>query len=89
MAESVAEGPATTPATMQDGDVGESEREESAEEEPAAAEIVVESSTVGKGKRKAAPARAKVYAAVDGPVSRLSKSTSIHANEYSYSATDV
>jgi hypothetical protein len=89
MAESVAEGPATTQATTQDGEVGESEREESAEEEPAAAEIVAESSTVGKGKRKAAPARAKVYAAVDGPVSRLSKSTSIHANTYSYSATDV
>jgi hypothetical protein len=89
MAESFAEGPATTQATTQDGEVGESEREESAEEEPAAAEIVAESSTVGKGKRKAAPARAKVYAAVDGPVSRLSKSTSIHANTYSYSATDV
>jgi hypothetical protein len=67
MAESVAEGPATT----QDGEVGESEREESAEEEPAAAERVVESSTVGKGKRKAVAARAKVYAAVDGPVSHL------------------
>jgi hypothetical protein len=85
MAESVAEGPATT----QDGEVGESKWEESAEEELAAVEIVVESSTVGKGKGKAAPARAKVYAAVDGPVSRLSKSTSIHANKYSYSATDV
>jgi hypothetical protein len=73
MAESIAEGPATTQATTQDGEVGESEREESAE-------VVVESSTVGKGKRKAAPARAKVYAAVDGPVSRLFKSTSICAN---------
>jgi hypothetical protein len=80
MAESVAEGPATTQATTQDGEVGESEREESAEEEPAAAERAVESSTVGKGKRKAAPTRAKVYAEVDGPVSRLSQSTSIHAN---------
>jgi hypothetical protein len=89
MAESVAEGPATTQATTQNGEVGESEREESAEEEPVAAEIVVESSTVGKGKGKVAPARAKVYAAVDGPVSHLSKSTSIHANTYSYSATDV
>jgi hypothetical protein len=85
MAESVAEGPATT----QDREVGESEREELAEEGPAAAEVVVESSTVGKGKRKAAPARAKVYAAVDGPVSRLFKSMSIRANTYSYSATDV
>jgi hypothetical protein len=67
MAESVAEGPATT----QNEEVGESEREESAEEEPTAAERAVESSTVGKGKRKAAPIRAKVYAEVDGPVSHL------------------
>jgi hypothetical protein len=67
MAESVAEGP----ATMQNEEVGESEQEESAEEEPAAAERAVESSTVGKGKRKAAPVRAKVYAEVDGPVSHL------------------
>jgi hypothetical protein len=71
MAESVAEGPATTQATTQDEEVGESEREESAEEEPAVVEIVAESSTVGKGKRKAAPARAKIYAAVEGPVSQL------------------
>jgi hypothetical protein len=71
MAESVAEGPATTQATTQDGEVGESKREESAEEQPVAAERVVESSTVGKGKRKAAPARAKVYTVVDGPVSHL------------------
>jgi hypothetical protein len=89
MAESVAEGPATMQATTQDGEVGESEREESAEEGPAVAEVVIESSTVGKGKGKAAPARAKVYAAVDGPVSRLFKSTSICANTYFYSATDV
>jgi hypothetical protein len=67
MAESVAEGPATT----QDEDVGESERDESMEEEPAAAEKVVESSTVGKGKRKAAPIRAKVYAEVDRLVSNI------------------
>jgi hypothetical protein len=67
MGESVAECPATT----QDEEVGESEREESAEEEPVAAEKGVESSTVGKGKKKAAPARAKVYAEVDGPVSTL------------------
>jgi hypothetical protein len=51
MAESVAEEPATTQATMQDREAGESEREESA-----AAEKGVESSTIGKGKRKAAPA---------------------------------
>jgi hypothetical protein len=80
MAESVAEGLVTMQATTQDGEVGESEWEESAEEEPAAAERAVESSTVGKGKRKAAPTRAKVYMEVDGPVSRLSQSTSIHAN---------
>jgi hypothetical protein len=71
MAESVAEGPATTQATTQDEDVGESEREVSAEEELAAAEKGVESSTVRKGKRKAAPARAKVYATMDEPVSSL------------------
>jgi hypothetical protein len=67
MAESVAEGP----VTMQDKEVRESEREESAEEEPAAVEKGVELSTVGKGKQKAAPARAKVYAAMDELVSDL------------------
>jgi hypothetical protein len=71
MAESVAEGPATTQATTQDEEAGESEREESVEEEPVAAEKAVESSTVGKGKRKAAPARAKVYATMDEPVSSV------------------
>jgi hypothetical protein len=71
MAESVAEGPATMQVTMQDEEVGESKREESVEEEPAAAEKGVKLSTVGKGKRKAAPARAKVYAAMDEPVSDL------------------
>jgi hypothetical protein len=67
MALSVMEGPAMT----QDEEIGESEREESTEEEPAAAEKAVESSTVGKGKRKAAPARAKVYAETGEPVSNL------------------
>jgi hypothetical protein len=71
MAESVAEGPAMTQATTQDEEAGESKREELAEEEPAAAEVVVESSTVGKGKRKAAPTRAKVYAPMDEPVSSI------------------
>jgi hypothetical protein len=71
MAESIAEGLATMQATTQDKDAGESEREESAEEEPAAAEKGVELSTVGKGKRKAAPARAKVYAEMDEPVSTI------------------
>jgi hypothetical protein len=60
-----------------------------AEEGLAAVEVAVELSTVGKGKRKAALARAKVYAVVDGPVSCLFKLTSIRANTYSYSATDV
>jgi hypothetical protein len=57
MGESVAEGP----ATMQDEEVGESKRDELAEEEPKVAEKVVESPTVGKGKWKVAPARANVY----------------------------
>jgi hypothetical protein len=48
-----------------------------AEEELAVAEVVVELSTVGKGKGKAVPARAKVYAAVDGPVRRQAKLMSI------------
>jgi hypothetical protein len=73
MAESIAEGPATMQVTTQDEEVGESEQEELAEEEPVAAEVVVESSTVGKRKRKAEPARAKVYMAVDEPVSNLSR----------------
>jgi hypothetical protein len=68
MALSVAEGPAMTQVTTQDDEVGESEWEESREEEPAVAEKAVESSTVGKGKRKAAPARAKVYTETGEPV---------------------
>jgi hypothetical protein len=71
MAETVAEGPVTTQATTQDEEVGESEREESAGEELAAAEVVIELSTLGKGKRKAALARAKVYAVMDEPVSSI------------------
>jgi hypothetical protein len=35
------------------------------------AEKIIESSTVGKGKWKAAPTRAKGYAVVDSPVSIL------------------
>jgi hypothetical protein len=58
--------------TMQDREAGESKQEESVDEEPVAAEKAVESLTVGKGKRKAAPARAKIYAVVDSPVSTLS-----------------
>jgi hypothetical protein len=77
MAESIMEGLATMQATTQDEDIGDSEQEESVEEEPAAAEKIVESSTVGKGKRKAAPARAKVYATMEEPVSDLPESTLI------------
>jgi hypothetical protein len=65
--ESIAEGLAMT----QDEEIGKSEWEESAEEEPAMAEKVVESSTISKGKRKVAPTRAKVYVEVEGPVSSL------------------
>jgi hypothetical protein len=71
MGESIVEGLATMQAMMQDEEIGESEREESTEEELAVAEKVIESSTVGKGKRKAAPARAKIYVEVEGPVSDL------------------
>jgi hypothetical protein len=78
MGESVAEAPAMTHAMTQDEEVGESERDESAEEEPEAAEKVIELLTVGKGKRKAVPTRAKVYGEMDGPVSNLPKSSSIH-----------
>jgi hypothetical protein len=71
MAESVVEGPATMQATTQDGEAGESEREESVEEGLVAVVVAVESSMVGKGKRKAAPARAKVYTEMDEPVSTI------------------
>jgi hypothetical protein len=71
MAKSIEEGPAMTQATTQDKEVWESEQEESAEEEPAAAEKVVKSSTVGKGKWKAAPTRAKVNTTMDEPVSSI------------------
>jgi hypothetical protein len=81
MEESIAEAPAMMQATMQDEEIGESEWEESAEEEPAAAEKVVESLTIRKGKRKAAPARAKVYVVVEGLVSGLT-SHSGHALMY-------
>jgi hypothetical protein len=85
MGESIVEGLATT----QDEEIGESEQEELADEEPVAADKVVESSTVGKGKRKAAPARAKVYVAVDKLVSALLKSSSIYANTFACSVTDA
>jgi hypothetical protein len=71
MAESITEGPAMTQATTQDEEARESKREESVGEEPVVAEKGIKSSTVGKGKRKAAPTRAKVYAAVDSPMSIL------------------
>jgi hypothetical protein len=60
MGESVAEGPATT----QDKEVGESKQDESTEEEPAVAEKAVESSTVGQGKRKAAPASVRGHRSI-------------------------
>jgi hypothetical protein len=78
MGESVGEGSATTQAMTQNEEAGESERDELVEEEPEAAEKVVKSSTVSKRKQKAAPTRAKVYGEVDGPVSNLPKSSSIH-----------
>jgi hypothetical protein len=78
MGESVAEGLATTQVTTQDEEIRESKQEESAEEEPVAAEKAVGSSTVGKGKWKAEHIRAKVYAAVDELVHDLPKSTSIY-----------
>jgi hypothetical protein len=71
MGESVAEGLATMQAMTQDEEIRESRWDESVEEELAAVERVVELSTVGEGKRKAAPARAKVYGAVEGLVSSL------------------
>jgi hypothetical protein len=80
MGESIAEGPATTQATMQD---------ESKEEELAAATKVVESLTVRKGKRKVAPTRAKVYMVVEGLVNNLPRLLSTCANTISYSATDA
>jgi hypothetical protein len=70
MGESVVEGPATMQATTQDEEVGASEWDESVgEEEPEMVVVVVESSTIGKGKQKVAPTRAKVFSKVDGPVS--------------------
>jgi hypothetical protein len=78
MGESIVEEPAMTQAMMQDEEVGESKWDESAKEEPEVVEKVVESSTVGKGKQKMAPARAKVYSKVDGPISDLPKSMSIY-----------
>jgi hypothetical protein len=69
MGESVVEGP----ATMQDEEVRESEWDESVEEEPEAANKVIESSTVSKGKWKVAPTRAKVFSEVDRLVSDSAK----------------
>jgi hypothetical protein len=74
MGENIVEGLAMTQAMTQDEEVGESEWDESVEEEPEVAEKVIESSTIGKRKWKAVSARAKVYGEVDGPVSHLPKS---------------
>jgi hypothetical protein len=78
MGESIVEGPATIQATTQDKEVGESKWDKLAEEEPEAVEKVIKLSTVGKGKLKAVPARAKMYAEVEGLVSNLRRSTLIH-----------
>jgi hypothetical protein len=70
MGEIIAEGLAMIQVTIQDEEVSESERDESVgEEEPEVVAVMVESWTIGKGKRKAAPTRAKVFSKVDGPVS--------------------
>jgi hypothetical protein len=91
LGESVVEGLAAMQATMQNEEVGESKQDELAEEAP-----VIDSRqrrhqllAVGKGKRKVAPTRAKVYAEVDSPVSNLLKSLSICVYIYSDSATDA
>jgi hypothetical protein len=76
-------------AMMQDKEVGESKWDESVEEEPEVVAKVIELSTISKGKQKAAPARAKVHGEVDGLVSHLPKSLSIHANIYAHSVTNV
>jgi hypothetical protein len=55
-------------------EVGESEWDELAEEEPESAAKVIKLSTVGKGKWKAVLTRANVYREVDGLVSDLSMS---------------
>jgi hypothetical protein len=87
--ESITEGLATTQATMQDKEIRESMQDKSAEEEPAVAAKAVDLSTVREGKRKAVPARAKVYRVVEGLVSDLLKLTSTCTNIFAYSATDV
>jgi hypothetical protein len=62
---------------------------ESREGELEVVDKVIESSTISKGKQKAVPTRAKVYMAVDEPVSDLVKSSSIYANTFAYSVTDA
>jgi hypothetical protein len=89
MGKSVVEGLATTQAMTQDEEVGESEWDKSAEEEPETVAKAIESSTIGKGKQKVAPTRAKVYGVVEGPVSNLPKSSSTCTNTNPYSAIDV
>jgi hypothetical protein len=60
MGESIAEGLAMT----QDKEARESEQDESE-----SAAVAVELLTIGKGKQKVAPTRAKVFSEIDGPVS--------------------
>jgi hypothetical protein len=70
MGESVAEGTAMTQATTQDKRTSARVSGMSwwGDKECEAAMIAVESSTIGKGKYKAVPARAKIFSKVDGLV---------------------
>jgi hypothetical protein len=91
MGESVANGPVMTQVTMQDKDVGESKQDESVgEEEPEAAVIAVESSTIDKWKQKVAPAKTKVFSEVHGPVSQSAKVViNMQLTHHAHSATGV
>jgi hypothetical protein len=55
MGKSIMKGPATTQATTQDKEIGESEQDESVEEAPEAMEKVIESSIIGRGSRRRHP----------------------------------
>jgi hypothetical protein len=72
----------------QDEEIGESKQDMSTEEEPEVATKVIKLLTIGKGKWKAVPARAK-DGAVEGLVSTLLKLLSTCVNTNSYSATDA
>jgi hypothetical protein len=91
MGESMANRPAMTQATMQDKNVGESEQDELVgEEEPEAAAIAVESSTISKGKQKVVPAKTKVFSKVHGPISQSAKViVNMQLTHHAHSATSV